>query len=146
MAERRSNKVSGSVTYASVHTYLNHKLNARTCSLPVRTRTPKTINQAIERLAEGLENSRKRAETAEALLEELQRGICPSIAPTLVAERDQHFSPHRHVQSKSSGRSRLRHHSRNEHHLSSSPPSPSRRRGLLAMNAEISRTFISIVP
>eukprot|EP00903_Cladosiphon_okamuranus_P013359 g12451.t1 len=41
-------------------------------------------DQAIERLTEGLEDARQRAETAEALLEELQRGICPTLAPAAV--------------------------------------------------------------
>eukprot|EP00752_Nemacystus_decipiens_P009795 g8744.t2 len=39
-------------------------------------------DQAIERLKEGLEDARQRAETAEALLEELQRGVCPAVAST----------------------------------------------------------------
>ncbi|CAM9356647.1 unnamed protein product, partial [Scytosiphon promiscuus] len=80
----------------------------------------RTIIGAIERLGEGLDNSRKRAETAEALLEELQRGICPPQAPTSATVRDQNPSPYRHIERRSSGRSRHRYHAQGERRQSSS--------------------------
>lgn len=61
--------------------------------MPVLAHDIYTTQQALERLTEGLEDARHRAETAEALLEELQRGICPTLASTAVSHRQP--SPHR---------------------------------------------------
>ncbi|CAM9202174.1 unnamed protein product [Ectocarpus fasciculatus] len=65
-------------------------------------------DQAIERLTEGLKSSRQRAETAEALLEELQRGICPPLGPGSGAHR--HSAPHGDSGNISSGRSQHSYH------------------------------------
>ncbi|CAM9284213.1 unnamed protein product [Pylaiella littoralis] len=48
---------------------------------------------AIESLTEGLENARQRATTAEALLEDLQKGICPPLLSASGSPRNS--SPHR---------------------------------------------------
>ena len=44
-------------------------------------RADEWLTQAIQKLAEDLEIARQRAEMAGALLEELQRGICPAVSP-----------------------------------------------------------------
>lgn len=78
-----------------------------TASITVSTHT-QNIEQAIERLTEGLKSSRQRAETAEALLEELQRGICPPLGPGSGAHR--HSAPHGDSGNNSSSRSQHSYH------------------------------------
>ena len=61
--------------------------------------------QAIQKLAEDLEVARHRAEMAGALLEDLQRGICPAVSPhsrESLGRRHQAFSciPGRHLSSR----------------------------------------------
>lgn len=76
-----------------------------------------TTLQAIERLTEGLEDARQRAETAEALLEELQRGICPTVASSSSVS-PRRSSPRRQS---SSRKGRNRHHDDQGHHHALSP-------------------------
>ncbi|CAN0324618.1 unnamed protein product [Ectocarpus sp. 12 AP-2014] len=72
---------------------------------------------AIERLTEGLKSSRQRAETAEALLEELQRGICPSLVPGSGSHR--HSPNHRDSRNNSSRSQHSHHHQHGRYHSDS---------------------------